>query len=59
MYKISSYISILILLIGCILYPLWLTSGVLENWYLKISVAVACYGGLIANTIFLIKNKKS
>jgi hypothetical protein len=59
MYKISSYISILILLIGCILYPLWLTSGVLENWYLKISVAVACYGGLIANIIFLIKHKKS
>jgi len=58
---ITSWLSILLCLIGSILYPIWLTQGYLDDWYLKIAVFVACYGGLIVSSMwykdFLKKNK--
>ena len=36
-------------LIACILYPIWLKKGYLDNIYLKLSIFLAAYGGLIAN----------
>lgn len=46
---LMSWVGILICLIGGILYPFWLLEGYLNDWYLKIMVFVACYGGLIAS----------
>jgi len=46
---ITSWVAILLLLTGSILYPYWIVKGYLENWYLIISVFIACYGGLIGN----------
>ncbi len=56
--NITSIISIILLLVGCILYPFWWIEGYLDTIYLKVSVAVACYGGLSANIVYLIKNNK-
>jgi len=58
MNKLTSYFAIALLGIGCVLYPFWWMDGYLDNAYLKISVAIACYGGLIANIAYLIKSKK-
>jgi hypothetical protein len=56
--NITSILSIILLLVGCILYPFWWINGYLDTTYLKVSVAVACYGGLAANIVYLIKNNK-
>lgn len=59
---ITSFIAILILSIGAVLYPYWLIKGILDNWYLIIMLPVAIYGGLIANIVWLVdflkRNKK-
>jgi len=58
---ITSWISMLLLLVGCILYPSWLKNGYLDNLYLIISVFIVCYGGFITNLIWYIlflKNNK-
>ena len=58
---ITSWLTILLLLTGSVLYPYWIVKGYLENWYLIISVFIACYGGLIGNIIWyknFIKNNK-
>jgi hypothetical protein len=58
---LTSWFSILLCLVGSILYPFWLVDGYLDNWYLKISLFIACYGGLVASLIwyknFLKSNK--
>jgi hypothetical protein len=58
---ITSWLSILLCLTSSILYPFWLIDGYLDNWYLKISVFIASYGGLTASVIwyknFVKKNK--
>jgi hypothetical protein len=58
MNKITSFLSIALLGTCCVLYPYWWKEGYLEDWYLKISVAVAAYGGLIANIVWLKQNGK-
>ena len=58
---ITSWVAILLLLTGSVLYPYWIVKGYLENWYLIISVFIAGYGGLIGNIIWyknFIKNNK-
>jgi len=59
---ITSFIAILFLSIGAVLYPYWLINGILDNWYLIIMLPIAIYGGLIANILWLIdflkRNKK-
>lgn len=34
------------------LYPSWVIDGYLDDWYLKISVFVASYGGFIASIVW-------
>ena len=58
MNNLTSYLSIILLFVGCVLYPIWWSQGYLDTLYLKIAVAVACYGGLTANVIYLIKNNR-
>lgn len=54
---------ILLLGAGAILYPKWWIEGSLDGdtsfdeFYLKIGAGIAVYGGLIANIIWVIKNK--
>jgi hypothetical protein len=58
---LSSWVSILLLAVCSILYPSWIKEGYLDDWYLKISVFVASYGGLIASIIWyyqFLKNNK-
>lgn len=58
---ISSWFSILLCLVFSVLYPFWLIDGYLEDWYLKISVFIASYGGLVASIIWyknFLKNNK-
>jgi hypothetical protein len=52
---LTSWVSIMFLAICSILYPFWIKEGYLDDWYLKISVFVASYGGLIANLVWYIK----
>lgn len=49
---LTSWFSILLCLTGSVLYPFWLVDGYLDSWYLKISVFIATYGGLIASIIW-------
>ena len=39
-------------------YPEWIREGYLTSWYLKISVGIAVYGGLVAGGIWLWKDIK-
>ena len=57
MNKLTTFLAIAILGTGCVLYPIWWRDGYLDSAYLKISVAIACYGGLIANIVYLFKQK--
>ena len=41
--------QIIFMLIMCILYPVWLSKGYLDTTYLKIAVAIACYGGFLGS----------
>jgi len=50
--------SIVLLLAFSILYPGWVKDGYLDTWYLKIAVAIAAYGGLIANVVWIYKDVK-
>ncbi len=59
MNNLTSIASIILLSVGCILYPSWWREGYLETAYLKISVAIACYGGLIANIVYLVMDWKN
>lgn len=54
----TSWISIALLGTAAVLWPFWLKDGYLEDWYPRIGSFVAVYGGLIANIVWLIKNKK-
>jgi hypothetical protein len=56
---ITSWFSILLCLVGSILYPFWLKDGYLDSWYLIISVFIASYGGLIASIIWYYKFLKN
>jgi len=53
MKNITTYISLILLIVCSFLYPFWWKDGYLDTLYLKISVAVAVYGGLIANIVYL------
>ncbi len=55
---LTSWVSILFLGTAAVLWPFWLKNGYLEDWYPLIGSFVAIYGGLIANIVWLIKNKK-
>lgn len=58
---ISSWASIILLLVGSILYPFWLMDGYLDNWYLKIMLFIVCYGGLVVSSLWyynFLKNNK-
>jgi hypothetical protein len=56
--KITSYLSLILLGAGAILYPKWLAEGYLYEWYPRIGAFVAIYGGLIANIAYLYKTRK-
>jgi hypothetical protein len=56
MTHITSIIALIILGIGCILWPKWLINGQLDSWYLKIATFIAAYGGFIANLIWYIQH---
>lgn len=56
--NLTSWISILFLGTAAVLWPFWLKNGYLYEWYPLIGSFVAIYGGLIANIVWLIKNKK-
>lgn len=57
------WIPITLLSISSVLYPIWWMEGTLdgdnifEEIYLKVGVAIASYGGLIANIIWMIRRK--
>jgi hypothetical protein len=51
---VSSWLLIILFLVGSVLYPSWLMDGYLDNLYLKIMVFITCYGGLIASIIWYI-----
>ena len=53
---VTSLIALFILGVGGIMYPIWLHNGVLDNWYVILTLPIAVYGGFIANLIWLIKN---
>jgi hypothetical protein len=44
--------------VGIFLYPEWLNSGYLEDWYPRIGAGVATYGGFIGSLVWYILNKK-
>lgn len=56
---LSSWVSILLLSVCSLLYPLWIMEGYLDDWYLKISVFIASYGGLTASIIWYYKFLKN
>lgn len=56
---LSSWVSILLLVVCSLLYPLWVMEGYLDDWYLKISVFIASYGGLIASIVWYYKFLKN
>ena len=56
--RVMDVASIVLLLVFCILYPSWVKDGYLDTWYLKIAVAIAAYGGLIANVVWIYKDVK-
>jgi len=58
MKNLTNWISIILLGTAAVLWPFWLVNGYLEDWYPLVGSFVAIYGGLTANIIFLIKNKK-
>jgi len=58
MEKVTNYISIVILSIFGILWPIWFKNGYLEELYPRIGSFIAVYGGLIANIFYFIKNRK-
>lgn len=55
---LTSWFSIIFLGTTAVLWPFWLKNGYLDEWYPLIGSFVAIYGGLIANIVWLIKNKK-
>jgi len=55
---ISSILAIILLGTAAVLWPMWLRDGYLEDWYPRIGSFIAIYGGLVANIIWIIKNKK-
>jgi hypothetical protein len=59
MNNITNYLAMALCLVAGVLYPSWWVDGYLETWYLKIGVAVAVYGGLAANIVYLIKDRKN
>jgi hypothetical protein len=56
---LTSWLSILLCLTGSVLYPSWIIDGYLDDWYLKISVFIASYGGLVASSIWYVKFLKN
>tara|TARA_Y100001972_G_scaffold62009_1_gene75988 strand:- start:782 stop:997 length:216 start_codon:yes stop_codon:yes gene_type:complete len=56
--RVMDVASIVLLLAFSILYPGWVKDGYLDTWYLKIAVAIAAYGGLIANVVWIYKDVK-
>tara|TARA_B100000674_G_C37667908_1_gene835616 strand:+ start:405 stop:620 length:216 start_codon:yes stop_codon:yes gene_type:complete len=56
--RVMDFASIALLLAFCILYPGWVKDGYLDTLYLKIAVAIAAYGGLIANVVWIYKDVK-
>ena len=56
--RVMDVASILLLLAFCILYPSWVRDGYLDTWYLKIAVAIAAYGGLIGNVVWVYQDVK-
>lgn len=52
---ITSVLALILLGSGCVMYPFWLMDGILDNWYLIITVFIASYGGFIANLVWYIK----
>jgi hypothetical protein len=57
MKNLTNYLAIILLGIGCILYPMWLDQGYLDTDYAKIAVALVCYGGVFANIVYIIRNR--
>ena len=55
---LTSWLSIILLGTAAVLWPTWLRDGYLDEWYPLIGSFVAIYGGLVANIIWLIKNRK-
>lgn len=53
---VLSWVSILLCLVGSVLYPFWLTNGYLDDLYTKITVFICCYGGLIVSILWYYKN---
>lgn len=52
---ITSILALILLGVGCVMYPFWLMNGMLDNWYLIIAVFIASYVGFIANLIHYLK----
>lgn len=49
---ISSWFAIILLGTCSMLYPSWIIDGYLDDWYLKISVFIASYGGFITSIVW-------
>ena len=58
MNNLTSILSIVFLGVMCILWPFWLANGYLTDWYLKITTFITAYGGLAANLVYYIQNRK-
>jgi hypothetical protein len=59
--RITSYLAIAFLMIGVIYYPFLIKNGylTLDEPYPLIGSFIAIFGGITANIIYLIKNKKN
>jgi hypothetical protein len=55
---IISWTTIVFLGTCAVLWPFWLINGYLDELYPLIGSFVAIYGGLVANIVWLWKNKK-
>jgi hypothetical protein len=56
--RIFDLASITLMLFFCVKYPSWFSNGYLDTIYLKVAVAVAAYGGLLGNIVWLYKDIK-
>jgi purine-cytosine permease-like protein len=56
--NLTNWLAIAFLGTASVLWPFWLVNGYFDEWYPLIGSFIAIYGGLTANIIFVIKNKK-
>jgi hypothetical protein len=54
MWHVIHISQILFSLAMCIMYPMWLADGYLDEWYPRIGAFIASYGGFIGGLLWYI-----